>query len=316
MESDKIISEYKSQETFIDKYKFYKKNSIKLREIEISHLLMLAFARANKIIDDDRIKQRGERVGAVEMTVTKESIIAERYRRYIIYLMDKYYKEHGIDEPKPSNSFQHGQIIEYEVNQYSSDSFESLKDKFISERKDYPTQYGCDSYLQERLSTSISDLKNIEFYKNVDLVNLVRRCLKEDYINVDFKLLYEDFNRKKIEAKNEFGLLVNISEEPFYKNLAKVIPLILFINYLEQLKANPQNIAQASRVKSISGNISLKDIRIIAKFRELMQTNGSQKDVLGLMGMLKDLDVGNETSTDKDKTDSIRRTLKKHNEIE
>lgn len=53
-----------------------------------------------------------------------------------------------------------------------------------------------------------------------------------------------------------------------------------------------------------------KDRRIGNRFDELMITHKDKKTVLAIMGRQIDLEVGTETSTEKNKTDSIKRTLR------
>ncbi len=64
----------------------------------------------------------------------------------------------------------------------------------------------------------------------------------------------------------------------------------------------------------VRSTASDKDELIMKTFEGLMEDNGNERDILGLMGTVhyNYLGVGTKTSTDKNKTDSIRRTLKSY----
>ena len=77
----------------------------------------------------------------------------------------------------------------------------------------------------------------------------------------------------------------------------------------------PEKIEDRKEIKDIL-KANDKDRRIGNRFDELMITHKDKKTVLAIMGRQTDLEVGTETSTEKDKTDSIKRTLKKYGIIE
>jgi hypothetical protein len=265
---NEIISEYKRQESFIDKYKFYKKNKDDIRHIEPSNPLMINFVKASKELDDIEIKVRNGRTGAIYVTMTNEHFRLQENKNNAIKEIEKHYE----NEPLPSDSFEHGQVIEFEVSQYSFETFESLKDGFLLKRDSYHNEHGRNTYWQKRLNDSNSYLNGIKF-KEVDLTDLVRCSLKADCVNIDFQLLYEDFTDKKTEPKDEFNLLPKISEQLFYERLAKVIPHILFIDFLEGLYKNKPDQAEEENLV-----LSQREIALIYHYEGWLLTDGNSNN--------------------------------------
>ena len=68
---------------------------------------------------------------------------------------------------------------------------------------------------------------------------------------------------------------------------------------------------KVKEIKDIS-KANDKDRRIGNRFEELMITHKDKKTVLAIIGRQTDLEVSTKESTEKDKTDSIRRTLRKY----
>ena len=144
---------------------------------------------------------------------------------------------------------------------------------------------------------------------------------EKDRIEQKEKLFDEVFEREARVKLRENGVLLdpegfidylkttrkdieNLTREEFkevvvdYYFLKSKIPTQAVKNIIPQMKA---------KVKTIS-EISAKDAKIIAVYKESIKTNGSDTDVVGLMGMRDDLGVN---GTPKDKTDKIRKILDK-----
>lgn len=284
-EIEESISKYKNQETFINKYKFYKENQDKLRKFKSSNPLRINFEKASKELDDIEIKVRNGRTGVIHGTTTNEHFRLQENKNNAIKAIDEYHK---LNEPLPKGSIEHGELIEYEVSQYSFETFESLRDGFLLERDSYHNEHGRNTYWQKRLNDSNSYLNGIKF-KEVDLTDLVRCSMKADCVNIDFQLLYEDFTSKKIEPKDEFNLLPKISEQLFHERLAKVIPYILFIDFLEGLdKSEADHVEEEKKVEIVVED-EVNGIPCI-EFDNLFNTVKNKNAVWGYMKTLNIID--------------------------
>jgi hypothetical protein len=117
---------------------------------------------------------------------------------------------------------------------------------------------------------------------------------------------------KDKKDKESLDLLSSMKQK-YFDDMVKALDTIEKGKYcVNQLEVMISEIEGRKRVKPIKvrSTASPKDKKIIETFEELMETNGNEGNVLGLMGTMTDLGV--KGATDKNRTDSIRRTLKSY----
>jgi hypothetical protein len=111
--------------------------------------------------------------------------------------------------------------------------------------------------------------------------------------------------------------LLSSMKQKYFDDMVKALDTIekgkYCVNQLEVMIGEIEGRKGVKKIKDRS-EANPKDKKIIETFEELMRTNGNESNVLGLMGTAtyNYLEVGKENSTDKNRTDSIRRTLRSY----
>lgn len=227
-----IVTEFKNIIPFIDRYKFYQKNQDKIRYIDEDNPLSVNFVNASKELDDGDIKNRNKRRGAIYVTPTDEYSKLQENKNRAIIEREKHYddKLNGLNEPKPKGSFEYGQLIEYKVSNYTQDTFESLRDEFLLK---YGKIDNRGEYLKLTRKETKNYLKSIERY-GIDLVELSKISISNNEFN--FELFYDHFKEKEKEKEKVDKKCPPTDFSISYENLAKIIPYVLFANFLKGLK--------------------------------------------------------------------------------
>jgi hypothetical protein len=224
-DNSKLIEEYHSIKSFIDKYIFYQNHWRELRFIEPTNPLMIEFEEASKVLDENDKRIKGNQVGVIYVRMDSEYFKAKSGKSNADDAITQYYKNKKLEEPKPSNDAEGGQVIEFWVNNYQQEStFEDKKIEFLEsiEGKNYASE----------IATKQIEKVQFELDKIIGINNL-NTNLSETY-KIDFTKIFEfvRIENEILKVKDHIKAYTNpifISYEP----LAKAIPFIQYKKFLE-----------------------------------------------------------------------------------
>ena len=225
-DNSKLIEQYHFVEKFKDRYAFYQKNQTRLRFIEPSNPLMMEFVEASKVLDENdkrvSVSVDGVRVGYMDDGYRG----AELRKKDANKAIDQYYTDNHLEEPKPSNDVEGGQVIEFWVNHYQQKvTFEDKKREFLNE-------VGNAINDKEKIVRHFLEITDIELGKIEKIKNL-EISVSETY-QIDFTGICRGvrFSNDLLKEENP----IKAYTHPIFINyeaLAKAIPLIQFKKFLE-----------------------------------------------------------------------------------
>lgn len=276
----KLIEEYHSIDNFKDKYEFYQNHYKELRFIEPSNPLIIEYEESSKVLqeNDKRVSVNG--IGYMDEQYRKAELRKLNARDAII----QYYKENDLEEPKPSNDVEGGQVVEFWVKRYKQEStFEEKKIGFLESIKD--------GYANEIIP---EELEIVEIQLNkISGINNLKITLSKTY-KIDFTKIYKFVrsDNKKLEVKD----YVKAYTHPIlidYESLAKAIPWIQYKTFLKDNLQPPLPVqsVEVRKVTKTVNNLNQEDVKIRDYFKVAKKDN-KQSDALHAtlkaMGISKD----------------------------
>ena len=308
-DNSKLIEEYRSMKNFIDKYIFYQNHWRELQLIKPVNALMIEFAEASKVLEENDKRVIINGVGYMDDRYRD----AQLRKSNAINSINQYYKK----ILEPSNDIEGGQIIEFWVNKYQQEStFERKRIEFLESIKG-------ENYANEIIAKQIEKVQ-IELNK-ISGINNLHIVLSETY-KIDFTKIYKfvRIENEILKVKDHIKAFTNplfISYEP----LAKAIPLIQYRKFLEDflkddVLLSPQVNGKGKKEFKLIKDATLKETRIINAFKnEMDKPRMTQATALNNLKERTDLGVGGENPNNRKKQihdilKSFGLALKKNNE--
>ena len=308
-DNSKLIEEYRSMKNFIDKYIFYQNHWRELQLIKPVNALMIEFAEASKVLEENDKRVIINGVGYMDDRYRD----AQLRKSNAINSINQYYKK----ILEPSNDIEGGQIIEFWVNKYQQEStFERKRIEFLESIKG-------ENYANEIIAKQIEKVQ-IELNK-ISEINNLNIILSETY-KIDFTKIYKfvRIENEILKVKDHIKAFTNplfISYEP----LAKAIPLIQYRKFLEDflkddVLLSPQVNGKGKKEFKLIKDATLKETRIINAFKnEMDKPRMTQATALNNLKERTDLGVGGENPNNRKKQihdilKSFGLALKKNNE--
>ena len=239
-DNSKLIEEYRSMKNFIDKYIFYQNHWRELQLIKPVNALMIEFAEASKVLEENDKRVIINGVGYMDDRYRD----AQLRKSNAINSINQYYKK----ILEPSNDIEGGQIIEFWVNKYQQEStFEHKRIKFLESIKGK-------NYANEIIAKQI-EIVQLKLDK-ISGINNLNISLSETY-KIDFVKIYE-FVKIDNVILEEKGCDREFTNPKFisYESLATAIPLIQYKRFLEDflkddgLLPPPATVAERKRLST------------------------------------------------------------------